>query len=177
MFWGILSQNIAHKDWSVEKSLCAQLFQLFFVNMINNVNIKTVWHRKLYMKNWYSSKSFWIVTFFFVLFLNSKCFNTTRSKYVPGGKMFQYSKLYTTNLIEALSLLQQYHYCSNAFTVEMSLLQQIANIFTVVIFLLQQYPYCSEYLYWSKYSYCSNFLIVANILIAANILIVAISLL
>ena len=29
-------------------------------------NIKTFWHRKLYMKALYSSKSLWILTIFFV---------------------------------------------------------------------------------------------------------------
>ena len=40
---------------------------ILFVNNTYIGNIRTVWHRKLYMKTWYSSKSLWIFSIFLVL--------------------------------------------------------------------------------------------------------------
>ena len=49
--------------------------------------IRTFSHRKLYMKNCYSSRSLWILKFLPVLFFSQKCPNTPQV-----GKMLQYSQ-------------------------------------------------------------------------------------
>ena len=66
-----------------------QNVSILFLNNIYIGNIRTVCHRKLYIKK-YSSKSLWILSVFLVWFLGLKCFNAPKSKYVSGGKMFQY---------------------------------------------------------------------------------------
>ena len=42
-----------------------QIVLILLVSNINNGNIRTFWHRKLCMKTWYSSKSFWILSKFY----------------------------------------------------------------------------------------------------------------
>ena len=49
--------------------------------------IRTFSHRKLYMKNCYSSRSLWILKFLPVLFFSQKCPNTPQV-----GKMLRYSQ-------------------------------------------------------------------------------------
>ena len=57
-----------------------QNVSIIFVN-------NTVWHRQLFMKTWYSSKSFSILTIFLVWFLELNFPNT------PGDKMHQYPQV------------------------------------------------------------------------------------
>ena len=42
------------------------------VSNMHNGNIETFWHRKLYIKTWYSLKSLWILLSFLVWFLKAK---------------------------------------------------------------------------------------------------------
>lgn len=72
------------------------LNQNFSILLVNNVyieNIRTVCHRKLYIKSWYSSKSLWVFSISLVWFGCAKCFSTPKSKYVQVSKIFHYLQI------------------------------------------------------------------------------------
>ena len=73
-----------------------QNVSIHFVNKICIENKRTFWHKKLYMKNCYSSKSLWIFAIFLSDFLSSKCFNSTNFQSILRVKCFNAPKLYTT---------------------------------------------------------------------------------
>ena len=60
-------ENYVWKDDKDQKSLWLKCFNTL-------KNIRTVWHRKLYMKTWYSSKSVWISSVFLVWLFGAKIF-------------------------------------------------------------------------------------------------------
>ena len=51
-----------------------QHVSILFVSNIHIENIRTVWHRKLCMKTWYSLRSLWILSIFLVYFFWPKMF-------------------------------------------------------------------------------------------------------
>ena len=72
---------------------------VLFVNNIYIRNIRTVCHRKLYIKTWYSLKSLWILLILSVWFFEPKLFqylHTSNEKISQGAKCFKAPHLYTT---------------------------------------------------------------------------------
>ena len=70
--------------------LLISLDQNVSILLVNNIyieNIRVFWHRKLYIKNWYSSKSLWIQIFFLFWFFVPKYCTTPKSENIPGSKM------------------------------------------------------------------------------------------
>ena len=69
VFWLQNVSILPDQDVSISAD---QNVSIHFVDNLYNVRIRVVWHRILYMKTWYSSKSFWILTIFLVCFWGPK---------------------------------------------------------------------------------------------------------
>ena len=108
MYWKYSGSKCANTPYTTDTSRrkCVH----FFVNNIYIGNISTVWHRKLYMKAWYSSKIFLnFICFSCLIFLaqnvlihpGQKFADTTGAKYVytPGAKCADTHILYSTLLL------------------------------------------------------------------------------
>ena len=65
-----------------------QNVSILFVNDIYTGNIRTFWHRKLYMKPCYCSKSLWILTIFLVWFLSQNLLISPSSKISLGAVVY-----------------------------------------------------------------------------------------
>ena len=81
IYWEILEQFCTSISLWILGSKCVKmcckkisLVQDVSIIFVNNIwNTGTVWHRKLYLKTWYSSKYLGIVTIFVVWYLVPQC--------------------------------------------------------------------------------------------------------